>query len=46
MDDEIVRNMRDAPDGNPVTRWSWWLGMLEVAHGGYHESQVRHIPEA
>ncbi|ELY35165.1 hypothetical protein [Haloferax volcanii] len=44
--DEIVRNMRDAPDGDPATRWNWWLGALEAAYGGYREFQVRRIPKA
>ncbi|ELZ92944.1 hypothetical protein C440_12524 [Haloferax mucosum ATCC BAA-1512] len=44
-EDEIVRNMRDAPEGGPATRWNWWLGALEAAYGGYREFQVRRIPE-
>ncbi|ELK49576.1 hypothetical protein D320_18624, partial [Haloferax sp. BAB-2207] len=44
--DEIVRNMRDAPEGGPATRWNWWLGALEAAYGGYREFQVRRIPKA
>lgn len=42
---EIMRNLRDAPDGAPATRWNWWLGALEAAYGSYREFQVRRIPE-
>ncbi|KTG30617.1 hypothetical protein [Haloferax profundi] len=44
--DEIIRNLRDAPEGSPATRWNWWLGALEAAYGNYREFQVRRIPKA
>ncbi|WP_411964759.1 hypothetical protein [Haloferax sp. YSMS24] len=43
--DEIIRNLRDAPEGGPATRWNWWLGALEAAYGSYREFQVRRVPE-
>ncbi|MFB6280569.1 MAG: hypothetical protein ABEH40_00930 [Haloferacaceae archaeon] len=42
---DVVANLADAPDGGPAARWNWWLGALEVAHGGYREFAVRRIPE-
>lgn len=43
--DEIVQNLRDAPDGSSVAdRWNWWLGALETAYGGYREFEVRAVP--
>lgn len=43
--EEVVRQMRDAPDGSTVAeRWNWWLGALEAAYGGYRDFQVTRIP--
>jgi hypothetical protein len=43
--DEIVRNLRDAPDESSVAdRWNWWLGALDAAYGGYREFEVRAVP--
>ena len=43
--EEIVRNLKDAPDESSVAdRWNWWLGALETAYGGYREFEVRAIP--
>ncbi|SFR69894.1 hypothetical protein [Halogeometricum limi] len=43
--DDIVRQMRDAPDDSTVAeRWNWWLGALEAAYGGYREFQVTRVP--
>lgn len=42
--DEVVAHLDDAPDGGPAERWNWWLGALEVAHGGYADFQVRRVP--
>jgi hypothetical protein len=33
--EEVVENLADAPDGGPADRWNWWIGALDVAHGGY-----------
>ncbi|MFB6156726.1 MAG: hypothetical protein ABEJ34_02660 [Haloferacaceae archaeon] len=41
----VVENLADAPDGGPAERWNWWLGALEMAHGGYADFQVRRVPE-
>jgi len=40
----LLAELSDAPDGSPAERWNWWLGALEVAHGGYAEFQVRRFP--
>jgi hypothetical protein len=38
----VLDNLDDAPDGHTlVERWNWWIGSLEVSHGGYHEFRVR-----
>lgn len=42
--DEVVSNLEDAPDGHSlVERWNWWIGSLEVSHGGYNEFRVRRV---
>lgn len=38
----VVSNMADAPDVTGVVqRWNWWMGSLEVAHGGYDRFRVQ-----
>jgi hypothetical protein len=38
----VVRNMADAPDGySLVERWNWWVGSLDLSHGGYERFRVR-----
>lgn len=44
----VVRELADAPGENQggheagvADRWNWWVGSLELAHGGYAEFQVR-----
>ncbi|MBX0295594.1 hypothetical protein [Haloarcula nitratireducens] len=38
----VVRNLRDAPeDYSLVERWNWWLGALDLSHGGYARFSVR-----
>ena len=38
----VVENLGDAPDGYSLAeRWNWWLGALDVSHGGYTEFGVR-----
>ncbi|WP_276273281.1 hypothetical protein [Haloarcula litorea] len=40
--DEVVRNLRDAPGDHTVAeRWNWWLGALDLSHGGYARFSVR-----
>ncbi|MFC7191395.1 hypothetical protein [Halocatena marina] len=41
--EEIVRNLRDAPDKRLPERWNWWLGSLAMAYGGYERFQVRTV---
>lgn len=41
----VVEHVSDAPeDRDLVARWNWWMGALDVAHGGYREFQVRRRP--
>ncbi|WP_435362647.1 hypothetical protein [Haloarchaeobius sp. DYHT-AS-18] len=35
--DVIVDNLRDAPEGDVVERWNWWLGSLALAYGDQYE---------
>lgn len=38
----IIENLAEAPeDSGLVDRWNWWIGALELAHGGYGEFLVR-----
>ncbi|ACV11595.1 conserved hypothetical protein [Halorhabdus utahensis DSM 12940] len=38
----VVDNLRDAPeDSDLIERWNWWLGALELSHGGYQRFRVR-----
>ena len=40
----VVSNLRDAPDEHTlVERWNWWVGSLEVSHGGYDRFRVRRL---
>lgn len=40
--EEVVSNLADAPDDHGlVERWNWWLGSLELSHGGYDRFRVR-----
>mgnify|MGYP006284586761 CR=1 FL=1 len=40
--EEIVSNLQDAPDDHDIVeRWNWWLGSLELSHGGYNRFRVR-----
>lgn len=37
----IVENLRDAPaEYTLVERWNWWLGALDLSHGGYARFSV------
>jgi hypothetical protein len=38
----VLENLDDAPaDHSLVERWNWWIGSLELSHGGYEQFQVR-----
>ena len=38
----VVSNLRDAPDKYSLAeRWNWWLGALDLSHGGYARFSVR-----
>ena len=40
--DDVVSNLRDAPaEYTLVERWNWWLGALDLSHGGYGRFSVR-----
>jgi hypothetical protein len=39
--DAVVAELSDAPEGGPPERWNWWIGSLEVAHGGYGRFGIR-----
>lgn len=39
--DDVIANLREAPaDLGPVERWNWWIGALELAHGGFDGFRV------
>ena len=38
----VVSNLEDAPgDYTLLERWNWWLGSLELSHGGYEHFRIR-----
>jgi hypothetical protein len=37
----VIAELEDAPWGPPSERWNWWMGVLEVAYGGYDQFTVR-----
>ena len=40
----IVSNLAEAPDDHGlVERWNWWMGALDLAHGGYERFRVRRL---
>lgn len=40
--DVVIANLADAPDEyGLVERWNWWIGALELAHGGYDSFRIR-----
>jgi hypothetical protein len=43
--EHVVSQLADAPESSPADRWNWWLGAVEVAHGGYAEFRVRRRAE-
>jgi hypothetical protein len=39
---EICSQLADAPDDHTlVERWNWWVGALDLSHGGYRRFRVR-----
>lgn len=40
--DIVIDNLGDAPaDYSLAERWNWWLGALDLSHGGYARFSVR-----
>ncbi|WP_436936227.1 hypothetical protein [Halovenus marina] len=40
--DAVISNLDDAPDEYSLAeRWNWWIGSLELSHGGYDQFRVR-----
>ena len=38
----VVENLQDAPgEYSLAERWNWWLGALDLSHGGYTRFSVR-----
>jgi len=38
----VLDNLGDAPgEDDLIERWNWWLGALELSHGGYQRFRVR-----
>lgn len=38
----VLSNLADAPDDYTLVEcWNWWLGALELSHGGYERFRVR-----
>jgi hypothetical protein len=38
----VVEELADAPgEYGLVDRWNWWIGALELAHGGYDRFRIR-----
>lgn len=43
--EDVLENLEDAPDDYALAeRWNWWLGALELAHGGYRQFQIERVP--
>lgn len=40
--ERLLAQLDDAPDGSALLdRWNWWMGALELSHGGYEQFRVR-----
>ena len=38
----VIAHLDDAPaEYSLIERWNWWLGALELSHGGYERFKVR-----
>ena len=44
--EDVLDTHHEAPeDLGLVERWNWWVGALELAHGGYEAFRVRRYRE-
>ena len=40
--EDVLANLADAPEGRSlIERWNWWIGSLDLSHGGYERFHVR-----
>ncbi|AUG48334.1 hypothetical protein BVU17_12670 [Haloarcula taiwanensis] len=40
--EDVIDNLADAPEEYQLAeRWNWWLGALDLSHGGYARFSVR-----
>lgn len=40
--DDVVANLDDAPEEYTLAQgWNWWMGSLDLSHGGYERFYVR-----
>ena len=40
--DRVIAELADAPDDyGLVERWNWWIGALDLAHGGYDQFRIQ-----
>jgi len=40
--EDVLANLDDAPDDHAlIERWNWWLGALDLSHGGYERFRIR-----
>ena len=40
--DDVLDNLDDAPEDHSLAeRWNWWMGALDLSHGGYDRFHVR-----
>jgi len=37
----VVDELADAREGDPPSRWNWWMGALSIAYGGYEQFGIR-----
>jgi len=44
--EDVLGNLREAPDDlGLVERWNWWMGAMELAHGGFDAFRVERYRE-
>lgn len=40
--EDVLANIDDAPDDHSLVEcWNWWVGALDLSHGGYDRFRVR-----
>ena len=40
--EDVLSNLDDAPEDQSLAeRWNWWMGALDLSHGGYERFHVR-----